>query len=135
MRLAKDFVAAGALLIVLTGRQEKYRAMSELWLAQRELVPHLSQFRPDNSFKPDHALKDAWAAQLQEQGYEIIAAFDDRDHNVEAFRSRGIPTANALDDEQVERVAADGMALLKAWLGLHAARAAPSAPAPSRSRV
>lgn len=131
VEIALGFAKADIHLIVLTGRQETYREMSMGWLTDRGLNPVISEFRPDNSFKPDHALKKAWIERLQAQGYEIVAAFDDRGPNVEVFRELGILSANALDKDEVEAVAAEGLALAEARLAAFNARGTPAkAPAP-----
>lgn len=115
-QIARDFAAAGAEIIVCSGRTEDYQDISLSRLAEEQIVPSATFFRKKEFFAKDHVLKNQWVERLKKQGYTFVASFDDRDHNVEVFRAHGIPTANALNMEEVRSIAKEGLSLLECKL-------------------
>jgi FMN phosphatase YigB (HAD superfamily) len=83
-------------IILLTGRNEKYRYVTMDWLKDAELDASYEELimRPDGDFRPDHVVK----LELLEKRFggregvlkNVWFALDDRDHVVEAFRNYGL---------------------------------------------
>lgn len=77
-------------IIVVTGRPERYRAETELWLSEGGVKPHDVIMRPDDDYTPAPVFKKKAAATLLALGYAIDSAYDDRPDIVEAYRELGI---------------------------------------------
>jgi len=83
-------------VILLTGRNEKYRYITQEWLSDSELDASYEELlmRSDNDFRPDYEVK----IELLEKRFggkegvlnNVWFAIDDRDQVVEAFRNYGL---------------------------------------------
>lgn len=83
-------------VILLTGRNEKYRYVTNLWLKDAELDASYEDLlmRPDGDFRPDYEVK----LELLEKRFggkenvlkNIWFAVEDRDQVVEAMRNYGL---------------------------------------------
>lgn len=80
-------------LVGLTGRNEKWRMLTERWL-DKNLIP-LDEvlMRPDGDWRPDHVLKPAmladWLGQNEIGQHCVSMILEDRDKVVEAWRNLG----------------------------------------------
>lgn len=85
-------------IIAMTGRNEKWRLMTNEWLKSVGMKQYVDQLymRPDNCFVSDVELKLGWLEQefgSHEKARErVLFALDDRDKVVQAFRDIGIDT-------------------------------------------
>lgn len=83
-------------IILLTGRNEKYRYVTQEWLSDAELDASYEELimRADNDFRPDYEVK----IELLEKRFggkegvlkNVWFVVDDRDQVVEAFRNYGL---------------------------------------------
>lgn len=94
--LVLRFLPAFVRVIVVTGRPMAHYAATVSWLRKHELwgMVDAIMMRPDTNFMKDHDLK-LWLLDEFFEGREkwtnrIIAALDDKETVVEAFRNAGI---------------------------------------------
>lgn len=85
-------------IIILTGRNEKYRQLTLRWLYKYGLEPDYLFMRGDDDFQKDTLLKlsmlDNMFGNSREQALERISLiFEDRDQVVEGFRNAGFMCA------------------------------------------
>ena len=79
---------AGRAIVLMTGCPEKHRQITEAKLFRAGVVVDALLMRPDNSFVKNHELKAGWLAEMP--CYDFIAAFDDMQGSVAAFKEFGI---------------------------------------------
>ena len=78
-------------IILLTGRNEKYRRLSELWLKNNGIEPDCLLMRKDDDFRPDYSMKSDVFDEI-EQKFEILGVFDDNKDVLRMLNCRGIRT-------------------------------------------
>ena len=80
-----------ALIIALTGRNERYRKITEDWLHDQLISPDYLLMRPDDDFTSDHILKPQMLTEWRMEHPDVGIAFilEDRDKVVEAWRNLG----------------------------------------------
>lgn len=102
VRWLLDFISGNKIgfdpyVVILTGRNERYRPLTEAWLMNNNIHYDELLMRPDRDFTPDHELKPAMLTEFAiNAGYQhpvecVLFVLDDRDKVVEAFRNMGIP--------------------------------------------
>jgi FMN phosphatase YigB (HAD superfamily) len=77
-------------LILVTGRNEVYRKVTEQWLAWNEIPFGDMYMRADNDFRSDHVIKEEILSRLQSLGKQILFVVDDRQQVVDMWRHNGI---------------------------------------------
>lgn len=82
---------SGATVIGLTARPEKWRALTEEWLARHGIELNGLLMRPSGDLRTSPELKLALALELYSAG-EIAMMIDDREDILKAFRGAGITT-------------------------------------------
>lgn len=75
---------------VVTGRNERFRAVTETWFTWNEIPFASITMRPDNDYRPDNELKKNILEDLRAKGHDIAFAVDDRQQVVDMWRSNGI---------------------------------------------
>lgn len=96
------FVDAGrpATVIFMSGRQEKDRKVTELWLTFN-VAPFILDWelfmRPTRDQRSDAIVKGELYRRHVAERYNVLMAFDDRDQIVALWRSLGIPTFQVRD--------------------------------------
>ena len=89
--LYKTLWEAGAYtLILVTGRNERSRKLTEQWLAWNEIPFDRMLMRADKDYRADHIIKEEILDQLLAEGLEIEFTVDDRQQVVDMWRRRGI---------------------------------------------
>lgn len=81
--LSRDFF-----IILCSGRPEKCRVDTELWLDKHFIPFNFMLMRKDDDRREDYIVKEEFLEQLQ--NYTIIAAIDDRQQVVDMWRRNGI---------------------------------------------
>lgn len=80
--------------LVVTGRDEKFRHQTEVWLSENDVAPDTLLMRPTGTFASDHELKLLMIERFfggKDQVLEsVIFAVDDRDTVVQAMRDYGL---------------------------------------------
>jgi FMN phosphatase YigB (HAD superfamily) len=77
-------------LILVTGRNERSRALTEQWLTWNEIPFSRLLMRGDHDFRADHVIKEELLDLLISEGKEIVFTVDDRQQVVDMWRRRGI---------------------------------------------
>ena len=77
-------------LILTTGRNEKYRAVTEQWLIWNNIAFGEMIMRQNNDNRADHVIKQEILDALLAKGHSIEFAVDDRQQVVDMWRSNGI---------------------------------------------
>jgi HAD superfamily, subfamily IIIB (Acid phosphatase) len=77
-------------LILVTGRNERSRALTEQWLAWNEIPFGRLLMRGDHDQRADHLVKEALLDQLLGEGRTIAFTVDDRQQVVDMWRRRGL---------------------------------------------
>lgn len=81
----------GYKMIVVTARQEKYRAHTSWWLSEQGLHPDEHHHRPNGDFRRDVEIKREILEDLRKR-YNIVQAWDDNPAIIELWKSEGIDT-------------------------------------------
>jgi FMN phosphatase YigB (HAD superfamily) len=77
-------------LIILTGRHEEYRKLTEQWLTWNEIPFSKLIMRADKDFRADHIVKEEMLSFLRSSGNEILFVVDDRQQVVDMWRRNGV---------------------------------------------
>ena len=78
-------------IIVVSGRNEKHRAITEQQLAFGKLAYSELIMRPDNNYEPDFVFKKSVLDALVEADLKPQFAVDDRPSVVQMWRENGVP--------------------------------------------
>jgi len=82
--------APGFRTILVTGRNERSRKLTEQWLVWNEIPFDRLLMRKDNDFRSDHIIKEEILDLLLAEGLNIHFTVDDRQQVVDMWRRRGI---------------------------------------------
>lgn len=77
-------------VILVTGRNERSRELTEQWLAWNEIPFGRLLMRPDNDFRADHIIKEEILRDLLAAEKVIEFVVDDRQQVVDMWRRNGI---------------------------------------------
>lgn len=77
-------------LILVTGRNEAYRKITEQWLTWNAIPFGDMYMRGDNDFRNDHVIKEEILGHLLSRGRRILFVVDDRQQVVDMWRRNGI---------------------------------------------
>ncbi|WP_417610564.1 hypothetical protein [Parasphingorhabdus sp.] len=77
-------------LILVTGRNEAYRKVTEQWLTWNAIPFGDMYMRGDNDFRSDHVIKEEILSHLLSRGKRILFVVDDRQQVVDMWRRNGI---------------------------------------------
>ena len=86
-------------IIYVSGRPEEYREHTETWLAKHGMPPGQLYMRPLADRRDDNIIKIEILAQIKQEGFFPIMAFDDRNRVVKAWREVGICCAQVADGD------------------------------------
>lgn len=77
-------------ILLCSGRHEELRAKTINWLRKKGVKFNRLYMRSDNDHRPDHIIKLELLERIRLDGYDPIAAFDDRNSVVAMWREQGI---------------------------------------------
>jgi FMN phosphatase YigB (HAD superfamily) len=77
-------------MILVTGRNERSRVLTEQWLTWNNISFVEMIMRPDNDFRADHIIKEEILNRLLAAGKIIEFVVDDRQQVVDMWRRNGI---------------------------------------------
>ncbi len=77
-------------LIIVTGRNEAFRKVTETWFAWNEIIFNRIIMRADHDYRADHIIKEEILDMLLGEGKQIAFTVDDRQQVVDMWRRRGI---------------------------------------------
>lgn len=78
------------IMIVVTGRPERYREVSSRWLAKHDLKIANMFMRREGDRRGDNIVKREILHEIQSSGLEIAFSVDDRESVVKMWRDNGI---------------------------------------------
>ena len=77
-------------LILVSGRGEENRRITEQWLVWNEIPFNTLLMRPKGDFRPDTEIKQEILQTLRQQGKSILFAVDDRQSVVNMWRANDV---------------------------------------------
>lgn len=77
-------------LILVSGRGEEHRKITEIWLTWNEIPYGRLLMRRENDFRPDVEIKQEILDLLRSEGKEISFVVDDRNSVVDMWRKNGV---------------------------------------------
>lgn len=77
-------------IILVSGRSEDHRGITEKWLVWNEIPFEQLLMRPSGDFRPDVMIKLEILHKIQRDGRKILFAVDDRQSVVDMWRDNGI---------------------------------------------
>ena len=87
---ACDADREGKYVIVVTGRAEKFRRLTGMWLRYHDVLFDELHMRPDGDFRKDVVIKKEILDELRLR-FEIVHAWDDNPAIIELWESEEIP--------------------------------------------
>lgn len=91
--LAKTFYALGHTILIVTGRGEESRTVTEIWLDKVAGLKGLYTtlyMREEKDYRDDFVVKKEILDHIRQQGMQPFMVFDDRDSVVKMWREQGI---------------------------------------------
>lgn len=86
-------------IIISTGRPEKYRRKTQIWI-QNEFISYTDLYmRPDGDYRPDYEVKKEHLDKIREK-YNVLGAFDDRKQVLKMYQENGIWTFDCSQGEE-----------------------------------
>jgi len=77
-------------LEIVTGRNERFRTLTEHWFTWNEIPFHRITMRADNDHRADHIIKQEILQKFLAEGHVIDFTVDDRQQVVDMWRRHGI---------------------------------------------
>jgi uncharacterized HAD superfamily protein len=85
-----DFLPLDTRIILCTGRSEKVREVTEVWLRDNHIEYNALYMRPTGDFRKDYIVKVELLQQIINDYDKPYLWFDDRQQVVDAIRAEGI---------------------------------------------
>ena|ERR1700728_1405229 len=76
-------------ILIVTGRSEKYRELTKLWLKKHEIDYLKLYMRPEGDYRPDHEMKEEILKKIRLH-FDPTLAIDDRQSVVDMWRRNGL---------------------------------------------
>lgn len=77
-------------IILITGRMEESRKLTEQWLSWNEIPFSRIEMRQNDDYRTDYIVKEEMLKRLQQEGLDILFVVDDRQQVVDMWRKNGI---------------------------------------------
>jgi hypothetical protein len=77
------------IILIVTGRSEKYRELTKLWLQKHKIIYDKLYMRREGDYRPDHEIKEEILLEIREN-YSPFLAIDDRQSVVDMWRRNGL---------------------------------------------
>ncbi len=77
-------------IIIVTGREEICRGITEEWLRIYDIPYKKLYMRKEKDYRPDDIVKEEILAEIRKDGFEPWVVFEDRDRVVAMWRRNGI---------------------------------------------
>ena len=90
IEVARIFADAGWHILICTGREERYRKVTEDWLATHEVPYQRLYMRATADYRPDHVVKLEILGQIRGAGFDPYISVDDRSSVVAMWREAGL---------------------------------------------
>lgn len=89
-RLVRILNGGGFKIVLCSGREEVYRATTEIWLEKWCVPYHALYMRGVKDYRADDIIKGELFDQIKADGWRPMFAIDDRDRVVAMWRGRGL---------------------------------------------
>ena len=89
--LAHALKKDGYVIVVVSGRNERHRQITEKQLAFGKLDYKMLIMRPDDNYDPDFVFKKQVLDKMRESGLDPQFSVDDRPSVVQMWRENGVP--------------------------------------------
>jgi phosphoglycolate phosphatase-like HAD superfamily hydrolase len=110
-RLALKVRALGMAVLVVTGREARWRSLTMLWMAKHDIPYDELWNRHEKDYRPDHVIKSEIQVEISKR-YLPILAVDDRPDIIRVWSTAGIPTALVSQEGSImEALAPSGTSL------------------------
>lgn len=86
-------------ILLVSGREEKFRQMTEWWLATHEIPYDFLFMRATDDTRPDTEVKEELYRQKVERCYEVKFVLDDRNRVVKMWRDLGLTCFQVRDGD------------------------------------
>jgi phosphoglycolate phosphatase-like HAD superfamily hydrolase len=83
--------ADGLAVLVVTGRAERWRRLTSVWLALHDVPSTVLRMRADGDYRKDYLVKREILRRLRGR-YRIVHAWDDNPAVLQLWAEEGIPT-------------------------------------------
>lgn len=80
---------AGGKVVLMTGREDKFRSITEKWLKDNEVVYGELLMRQSEDKRPDYIIKKELYEKHIKDKYNVFAIFEDRPQVVKMWRAEG----------------------------------------------
>ena len=88
--IVRTYAANGATVLLVSGREARYRKATERWLEKHAVPYEALHMRPTRDFRKDAVVKtEIYHAHIHGQ-YEVLFVLDDRTQVVEMWRALGL---------------------------------------------
>lgn len=91
----------GLKILVLSGRAEKYRAVSSYWLNTNKVPYDRLLLRDNLDYRPDLTVKAEMYLGLK-VSYEVLGAIDDKEELARYWKDQGIPNVIKVQDGNLQ---------------------------------
>lgn len=91
------YILSGDEIILMSGRDSKYREQTEAWLKKHFIVPNLLLMRVEGDNRKDAIIKEELFRAHVLPKYYVHLVFDDRDHVVRMWRDLGLTVFQVAD--------------------------------------
>lgn len=88
----------GHAVLIVTGRQRRWRELTERWLAGHDIAYDALYMRRNRDFRRDVEFKTDVLEKIGQDGYRPVHAWDDRSGIVALWRAHGIETTQVGDE-------------------------------------
>ncbi len=89
-------------IVLLSGRNERHRRVTELWLTLHGVPFSALYLRADGDSRADHIAKRELLARVRADGYEPLLVVDDRPSVVAMRRAEGLTCLQCAADSEIE---------------------------------
>lgn len=96
---AFDALSVGAVRIIMSGRDEDYRADTELWLKRNEIEFDQLYMRPSGDKRNDAIVKQELYEAHVKDVYDVRCVLDDRNRVVDMWRANGLKVLQVADGD------------------------------------
>ncbi len=88
--IVRTYADAGITIILVSGREARYRKPTEAWLAKHHIPYEALYMRRTRDFRKDAVIKtEIFNAHIRDQ-YAVIFVLDDRNQSVDSWREKGL---------------------------------------------
>ena len=88
--IVQTYAGLGVYVILVSGREARYRKPTERWLQKHNIPYHALHMRPTRDYRKDAVIKTELYRSHLEGAYSVLFVLDDRNQVVEMWRGLGL---------------------------------------------